>query len=150
MRARLLTNQKTCKIILEYSCYCWVVAFEWSFLTNHGRVLLCIAHDPGVRLREIASELGITERGAYGIVADLAGDGYIVKQRDGRRTRYEIQEHLPLREPTTRERTIGEVLRLLVRTTTPKRRTSGSLAGARSVRTGRPRTSASRTPKGTS
>ena len=86
---------------------------EWSFLTNHARVLMCIAHDPGIRLRDIASTLGITERTAYGIVTDLTGAGYVVKERDGRRNRYQIQEHLPLPETDSRERTIGEVLALL-------------------------------------
>ena len=86
---------------------------SWTFLTSHARVLLCIAHDPGVRLRDIAARLDITERSAYGIVTDLARAGYIVKQRDGRRNRYQIQEHLPLPEPTTRERTVGEILALL-------------------------------------
>src|SRR5436190_16659396 len=85
----------------------------WSFLTNHARVLLCIAHDPGVRLRDIAARVGITERSAYGIVTDLTEAGYIVKQRDGRRNRYQIQAHLPLPEPDGRERTIGEILALL-------------------------------------
>jgi DNA-binding IclR family transcriptional regulator len=87
---------------------------EWSFLTNHARALLCIAHDPGARLRDLASALDITERTAYGIVADLTAAGYVVKEKAGRRNRYHIQEHLPLRESITRERTIGEVLDLLV------------------------------------
>jgi DNA-binding IclR family transcriptional regulator len=87
---------------------------NWTFLTNHARVLLCIAHDPGVRLRDIAAGLGITERSAYGIVTDLTDAGYIVKQKDGRRNRYQIQTHLPLPESTSRERTVGEVLALLV------------------------------------
>jgi DNA-binding transcriptional ArsR family regulator len=86
---------------------------DWSFLTNHARVLLCIAHDPGVRLRDIAGRVGITERTAYGIVTDLTDAGYVVKERDGRRNRYQIQEHLPLPETGGRERTIGEVLALL-------------------------------------
>ena len=85
----------------------------WTFLTNHARVLLCIAHDPGVRLRDIAASLDITERGAYGIVTDLAEAGYIVKQKNGRRNRYQIQAYLPLPEPTSQERTVGEVLVLL-------------------------------------
>jgi hypothetical protein len=89
---------------------------NWTFLTNHARVLLCIAHDPGVRLREIAASLGITERSAYGIVADLAEAGYVVKQKNGRRNRYQIQAHLPLPEPTRRESTVGEVLALLAGT----------------------------------
>jgi hypothetical protein len=93
---------------------------SWGFLTSHARVLLCIAHDPGVRLRDIAASLGITERSAYGIVTDLAEAGYVVKEKDGRRNRYQVQAHLPLPEPTGRERTVGEVLALLAGTdTTP-------------------------------
>ncbi len=90
-----------------------LAAPSWSFLTNHGRVLLCIAHDPGVRLRDIAARLDITERTAYGIVTDLTQAGYIVKQKDGRRNRYQIQAHLPLPDPSSQERTLGEVLTLL-------------------------------------
>jgi len=90
-----------------------LATISWTFLTNHARVLLCIAHDPGVRLRDIAASLDLTERSAYGIVTDLARAGYIVKQRDGRRNRYQIQKHLPLPEPTSRERTVGEILALL-------------------------------------
>ena len=89
---------------------------NWTFLTNHARALLCIAHDPGVRLRDIAASLGITERSAYGIVTDLAEAGYIAKQKNGRRNRYQIQAHLPLPEPTRRERTVGDVLALLAGT----------------------------------
>jgi hypothetical protein len=59
---------------------------SWSFLTNHARVLLCTAHDPGVRLCDIAAGLGITERSAYGIVTDLAAAGYVVKQKDAAAT----------------------------------------------------------------
>jgi|SRR5580658_5150669 DNA-binding transcriptional ArsR family regulator len=87
---------------------------EWSFLSNHARVLVCIAHDPGVRLRDIATTLGITERSAFGIVTDLTTAGYVVKDKDGRRNRYRIQAHLPLREGIGRELTIGDVLDLLV------------------------------------
>jgi len=86
---------------------------DWSFLTTHARVLLCIAHDPGVRLRDIAARVGVTERTAYGIVTDLTEAGYVVKHKDGRRNRYQIQAHLPLPETDSRERTIGEILALL-------------------------------------
>ena len=86
---------------------------DWSFLTNHARVLLCIAHDPGVRLRDIAARTGVTERTAYGIVTDLTEAGYVVKHKDGRRNRYQIQAHLPLPETDSRESTIGEILALL-------------------------------------
>lgn len=85
----------------------------WSFLTNHARALLFIAADPGTRLRDLAAGLGVTERTAYGIVADLAEAGYVVKEKDGRRNRYRIQTHLPLRDAPSGGRTIGEVLDLL-------------------------------------
>jgi hypothetical protein len=71
---------------------------------------------PGVGLRDIADSLGITERSAYGIVADLAEAGYVVKQKTGRRNRYQIQAHLPLPEPSSQERTVGDVLALLAGT----------------------------------
>jgi len=86
---------------------------DWSFLTNHAQVLLCIAHDPGVRLRDIAARTGVTERTAYGIVTDLTEAGYVVKHKDGRRNYYQIRAHLPLPETDSRRRTIGEILALL-------------------------------------
>jgi hypothetical protein len=85
----------------------------WTFLSNHGRALLCIAYDPGARLRDVAGELGITERRAYGIITDLTDSGYVVKTKDGRRNRYRVRADLPLPEPTRSESTIGEVLRVL-------------------------------------
>jgi DNA-binding transcriptional ArsR family regulator len=89
---------------------------EWTFLTNHARALVCIAHDPGVRLRDIAGTLDITERRAFDIVTDLTEAGYVVKEKDGRRNRYRIQADLPLRHAVGREPTIGEMLELLVDT----------------------------------
>jgi len=86
---------------------------SWSFLTSHARVLLCIARDPGARLRDIAASLDITERTAHAIVTDLTAAGYVIKQKDGRRNRYQIQAHLPLPEPATQEPAIGDVLALL-------------------------------------
>jgi hypothetical protein len=74
---------------------------------------MCIAYDPAVRLRDIAAGLGITERSAYGIVTDLAGAGYVVKEKDGRRNRYQIQPHMPLPGPASQGPAIGEVLALL-------------------------------------
>ena len=85
----------------------------WSFLTNHGRALLCISREPDLRLRDIASSLDITERRAHDIVSDLTEAGYVVKTKDGRRNRYEVQAHMPLPEPSGRERAIGDVLQLL-------------------------------------
>jgi hypothetical protein len=79
-------------------------------------VLLCIARDPGARLRDIAASVGITERSAHAIVSDLAGVGYVVRQKDGRRNRYQIQAHLPLPEAGTGGLAIGEILALLAGT----------------------------------
>ena len=69
-----------------------------SLLTSHARMLMCIAHDPGARLRDIAARLDITERSAHSIITGLTAAGYVVKQKDGRRNRYQIQAHLPLPE----------------------------------------------------
>jgi hypothetical protein len=86
----------------------------WSFLTNHARALLFIAAQPDVRLRDLAVGLGVTERTAFGVVADLADAGYVVKERDGRRNRYHVQADLPLPDEVSQERTVGELLALLV------------------------------------
>jgi hypothetical protein len=85
----------------------------WGFLTNHALVLLCIARDPGVRLRDIAASVGITERSAFGIVSDLAAAGYIVKEKGGRRNRYLVEADLPLPESADRHLAIGDLLALL-------------------------------------
>jgi hypothetical protein len=85
---------------------------SWGFLTTHARVLLCVAHDPDARLRDIAATLGITERRAHGIVTDLAQAGYLIRHKDGRRNRYQVQAHLPLPGPGTREPAIGEIVAL--------------------------------------
>jgi hypothetical protein len=86
----------------------------WSFLTNHARALLFIAAHPDARLRDLAAELDVTERTAFGIIADLTHEGYVVKERDGRRNRYHVQAHLPLPDTITQERTIGDLLEVLV------------------------------------
>jgi predicted DNA-binding transcriptional regulator YafY len=102
----------------------------WSFLTKHARVLLCIAHDPRVRLRDIAATVGVTERTAYGIVSDLTAAGYAIKQKDGRRNRYQIQAHLPLPEPASQQLAIGEVLALLAGASAGRQLTRGNLPEA--------------------
>jgi DNA-binding Lrp family transcriptional regulator len=86
---------------------------SWSFLTNHAQVLLCIAQDPGVRLREIGEAVGITERAAHRIVVELAAAGYISRTRNGRRNRYTIKSDLPLPDPLARKRKIGDLLEVL-------------------------------------
>ncbi|WP_202872359.1 helix-turn-helix transcriptional regulator [Kribbella soli] len=88
----------------------------WGFLTNHAQALLCIAHDPGVRLREIAIALGITERAAFGIVTDLVDAGYVVKDKNGRRNRYAVQVDKPLPEALLNRRTVGQLVDLLAHT----------------------------------
>jgi predicted ArsR family transcriptional regulator len=88
----------------------------WSFLTNHAQVLLCIAHDPGIRLREIGEAVGITERAAHRIVVELATAGYISRTRNGRRNHYTIHSQLPLPDPLAREQKIGDLLAILAGT----------------------------------
>jgi hypothetical protein len=102
----------------------------WSFLSKHGRVLLCIARDPGARQRDIAASLGITERSAYGIVTDLTAAGYAVKRKDGRRNRYQIQARLPLPEPASQQLAIGEVLALLAGASAGRQPARGNLPEA--------------------
>jgi DNA-binding transcriptional ArsR family regulator len=87
---------------------------EWSFLTNHARALLFVASNSEGRLRDLAIALDVTERSAYGLVADLTSAGYVLKERDGRRNRYHIQDDLPIREKLNGYRTIGEVLDMLM------------------------------------
>ncbi len=88
---------------------------SWSFLTNHAQVLLCIAQDPGVRLREIGDAVGITERAVHRIVGELAAAGYISRRRNGRRNHYTIKSHLPVPDPLARDQKIGDLLALLTR-----------------------------------
>ncbi len=88
----------------------------WAFLTTHAQVLVCIAHEPGIRLRDIGEQLGITERAAHRIVAELAAAGYITRQRNGRRNHYTINAHLPLPDAIASEQNIGELLEILTAT----------------------------------
>jgi MarR family len=94
----------------------------WTFLTNQAQVLVCIARDPGIRLREIGERVGITERAAHRIVVELADAGYITRERNGRRNRYTINAHLPLPEPIAREQNVGELLEILTATHESERR----------------------------
>lgn len=113
-RARTVhLKSETCNLFLESWCYHGGMA-TWGFLTKHARALLCIADDPGARLRDVAANVGVTERRAHAIITDLVDDGYVVKERDGRRNRYRVQADLPLRDPIRAQRTVGELLDLLV------------------------------------
>jgi uncharacterized membrane protein len=90
---------------------------DYQFLTNHAQVLLCVAHDPGVRLRDISQAVGVTERTAHRIVSELVEDGYVVRERIGRRNVYKVKPELPLHHPLaeqTEQRRIGDLLEVLL------------------------------------
>lgn len=93
----------------------------WTFLTNHGHVLFCIARNGDVRISQIADMVGIGERAAHRIVGDLVRDGYVQRKKDGRRNTYSIDFTRPLRHPLESEHTIGEVFRALVSGARPRR-----------------------------
>lgn len=86
---------------------------RWDFLTNHAHVLICVARDPGARLRDIAAAVGITERAAHRIVSELVDEGYVSRERQGRRNHYEVKSDLPLPHPLAAEREVGDLLKLL-------------------------------------
>jgi hypothetical protein len=88
---------------------------DFAFLTNHGKTLLVIAHDPHIRIRDIAALLEITERATQRIVAELTNGGYIDRQRDGRRNTYTINKHMPVGLPTQRDVDIKSLLAILPR-----------------------------------
>jgi DNA-binding MarR family transcriptional regulator len=88
---------------------------RWDFLTNHAHVLVCVARDPGIRLRDIAAAVGITERAAHRIVSELVDEGYVVRERQGRRNRYQVKTKLPLRHPLAEKHEVGDLLGVLVR-----------------------------------
>ncbi|HJU48712.1 MAG TPA: helix-turn-helix domain-containing protein [Gaiellaceae bacterium] len=101
-------------------------AKTWTFVTNHTQVLLCIAREPDVRLRDIAQTVGITERAVQRIVADLAQAGYLERERVGRRSRYLIRNDVTMRHPAQAEHEIGELLRLLSLNTPPSKNSANS------------------------
>jgi hypothetical protein len=88
---------------------------DWTFLTNHAHVLVCIAETPDIRGRDIADRVGVTERAAQAIVADLVEGGYVTRKRVGRRNHYTINRDGPLRHPLEQDHTVGELLKTLGR-----------------------------------
>src|SRR5271155_3387019 len=94
---------------------------RWAFLTNHAQVLVCIANEPGVRLRDISERVGITERAAHRIVAELADAGYITRKRTGRRNAYLIHTDLPLPDALARNQSVGDLLAILSSPSQPQR-----------------------------
>ena len=100
----------------------------WTFLTNHAQVLLCIANDPNVRLRDVAELVGITERAAQRIVVDLAQAGFVERERRGRRNRYVINEKTEMRHPAQEGYEIGALLELLQQVPMNRARASSGAA----------------------
>jgi len=86
---------------------------SWTFLTNHAHVLLAIAAEPQIRVRDIASQVGVTERAAHRLVSDLEVAGYLKVSKVGRRNEYSVMLDLPLRHPAERHHRIGELLKVL-------------------------------------
>ena len=86
---------------------------DWTFLTNHAQVLLCLAHDPKARLREIGDTVGITERAAHRIVGELAEAGYVVRERQGRRNHYTVKSNLPMPDAIARSQKVGDLLAVI-------------------------------------
>jgi predicted transcriptional regulator len=85
----------------------------WTFLTNHAHVLLCIAKEPEMRMRDVAALVGITERAVQRVVADLEHEGYVERNRRGRRNRYEVRAHLPLRHPIEQHEKVSALIALV-------------------------------------
>lgn len=90
-----------------------MAAERWTFLTNYGHVLLCIASDPSIRLRDVADKVGITERAAQRIVADLIEAGYLESSKQGRRNQYYVNGSLPLRHPIEEQNQVAALLALI-------------------------------------
>jgi DNA-binding MarR family transcriptional regulator len=84
----------------------------WTFLTNHSHVLICLWKDPDATLREVSNLVGITERAVQRIVADLEAEGYLRRDREGRRNRYQVLADLPLRHALESHRAVQDVLEL--------------------------------------
>jgi DNA-binding transcriptional ArsR family regulator len=98
---------------------------DWSLLTNHGRLLLVIENEPGLRVRDMAERLHLSERGVALILRDLREAGYVTSRREGRRVFYSVVADKPLRRDTLRHRTVGELLQLLAETETVRRERAG-------------------------
>jgi len=96
---------------------------HWDFLTNHAHVLMCVAYDPGIRLRDIAAAVGITERAAHRILSELVEEGYVLRERQGRRNRYQVVEGRPMRHPLVQEHEVGDLLEVLIGATGGAQRT---------------------------
>ncbi len=94
---------------------------HWTFLSNHGHVLVCLALDPATRLRDVAASVGITERAVQKIVDDLEEAGIVTRERNGRRNRYRLNVNVPLRHALESHRTVGSLLGMVLDRSAVKR-----------------------------
>lgn len=106
-------------------------ARHWTFLSNHGHVLVCLAQNPDARLRDVAQAVGITERAVQKIVSDLEEAGVVVREREGRRNRYRLHVDRPLRHPIEAHRTVGALLGMVLDRAEMRRITAQSGADGR-------------------
>jgi DNA-binding MarR family transcriptional regulator len=102
---------------------------DWDFLTNHAHVLTCVADDPGIRLRDIAAAVGITERATHKILSELVEGGYVLRERQGRRNRYQVVTDLPLRHPLVEGPEVGDLLNVLLSATARRERVAARRGG---------------------
>jgi predicted transcriptional regulator of viral defense system len=91
------------------------VMAQWTFLTNHAHVLMCVSENPNVLLRDVANQVGITERAAQRIVSELEEAGYLERAREGRRNSYRLNTAMPLRHPLDTDFRVGELLAMFAR-----------------------------------
>jgi DNA-binding transcriptional ArsR family regulator len=102
---------------------------DWSLLTNHGRLLLAIENEPGLRVRDMAERLNLSERGVSLILRDLREAGYVTSRREGRRTHYSVVPEKPMRTDFLRHHSVGQLLGLLADAENSRRATSREVPG---------------------
>lgn len=117
---------------------------RWTFLTNHGHVLLCLAQSPGITLRDVAARVGVTERAVQRIVADLEGAGYLQRRRSGRQNEYDIDPEQPLRHPVEAHQRVQALIDLATTRSAPARVAAKTSARPGATRTTRPARGAKR------
>lgn len=106
---------------------------RWTFLTNHGHVLLCLARSPGITLRDVAARVGVTERAVQRIVADLEDAGYLSRRRSGRQNEYDIDPEQPLRHPVEAHQRVQALIDLATARSTPARASRGAGRAVKAV-----------------
>lgn len=97
----------------SYICYARLVADKrWTFLSNHGHLLLCLANNADTKVRDLAIDIGITERAVLGIISDLETAGYISIEKIGRRNKYKVNKNLTFRHELESHKKIGDLIRV--------------------------------------